>query len=61
MIIDLRQVESADTKLMACLVAVSQLARASSVRVELWSSTAVLDMMEFCKLRWLLDCAEVED
>ena len=61
LVIDLGRVEHADTKLMACLVAVHQKARASSIRVELWSSKAVLDMIEFCKLRWLLEHAAIED
>jgi ABC-type transporter Mla MlaB component len=61
LVIDLNQVDRADTKLMACLVAVFQHARASSVKVELWSSQAVLDMIEFCKLRWLLEYSGIED
>jgi ABC-type transporter Mla MlaB component len=61
LVIDLNQVQRADTKLMACLIAVFQHARAASVKVELWSSDAVLDMIEFCKLRWLLEYSGIED
>lgn len=55
MVIDLRSVTQADTKLMACLVGVYQLARTSSVPVELRASRAVAEMMDFCRLSWLLE------
>jgi ABC-type transporter Mla MlaB component len=52
--IDLRIVQHVDTKFMASLVAVYQLARRSSVRIELRASQSVLELMEFCKLRAML-------
>lgn len=54
-VLDLNNVDQADTKLMACLVAVYQLARASSVRMELCPSMAVRDVVEVCRLGWLLE------
>jgi hypothetical protein len=53
--VDLKGVDQADTKLMACLVAVYQLARAASVRMELSPSGCVLQMAEVCRLGWLID------
>jgi anti-anti-sigma regulatory factor len=55
MLIDLRNVTQADTKLAACLVAVYQTARESSVRLELAASKAVLDTVEVCRLGWLIE------
>jgi ABC-type transporter Mla MlaB component len=55
LIIDLVQVERADTKLMACLVSIYQLALSSSVSVELRPSASVLDLAEFCRLGWLIE------
>jgi anti-anti-sigma regulatory factor len=58
LVIDLSTVERADTKLMACLVSVVQLARSSSVRLELRSNRTVRELAEFCRLTWLIQHAE---
>jgi anti-anti-sigma regulatory factor len=58
LVIDLADVERADTKLMACLVSVFQLARSSSVKVRLRSNLCVNEMAEFCRLTWLIQQAQ---
>lgn len=55
LVIDLTTVERADTKLMACLVSVFQLARSSSVNIEFRSSRTVNELAEFCRLTWLME------
>jgi hypothetical protein len=53
-IIDLHDVDAADTKLIACLVALYQLARCGSGRLELRLSQAVINVAEVCRLdAWL--------
>jgi ABC-type transporter Mla MlaB component len=53
--VDLKNVSQADTKLMACLVAVYQLARDASVRLELSPSNSILSLAEVCRLGWLIE------
>ena len=53
-IIDLKHVDHADTKLIACLVALHQAARPASVRLEVLASGAVQRVVEFCRLEWLV-------
>jgi anti-anti-sigma regulatory factor len=54
LMIDLRHVEQADTKLIACLVVVYQIARSWSAQLELRSSPAVRRIAEICRLEgWL--------
>ena len=53
--LDLREVAKADTKLVACLVAVYQLSTESSVRLEMRASRVVLDLFELCRLQRLID------
>lgn len=52
-VIDLHEVETADTKLLACIVAIYQLARSASARLELSLSNAVRDLARICRLEWL--------
>jgi hypothetical protein len=54
-IIDLREVDAADTKLVACLVALQRMAIAASVRLELCLSRRVRDVAGICRLEWLAD------
>lgn len=54
-VIDLQQVDRADTKLLACLVALYQLAARSSVRLEVFESVAVHRVVDFCRLGWLME------
>ena len=54
-IIDLQCVQAADTKLLACLIALHRLARSASARLELCMSSAVLDVARICRLEWLAD------
>jgi anti-anti-sigma regulatory factor len=53
MVIDLHGVEAADTKLVACLVVVYQMARSASARLEICLSNAVLEVARMCRLDWL--------
>jgi len=53
LVIDLHAVTSADTKLIACLVAIHRMARAASVRLEVTLSQAVLEMTRLCRLERL--------
>lgn len=55
LVLDLTSVERADTKLMACLVSVFQLARSSAVSVHLRNSQTVSELAEFCRLTWLIE------
>ena len=43
-VIDLKSVETADTKLLACIVAIYQMARSAMVRLELSLSNAVREV-----------------
>ena len=52
-VIDLHNVRCADTKLLACIIALYQLARSASVRLEICLSNAVLDLARVCRLEWL--------
>ncbi len=52
-VIDLHNVRLADTKLLACIVALYQMARSASVRLEVCLSNAVLDVARVCRLEWL--------
>ena len=52
-VIDLHGVEAADTKLVACLVVVYQMARSASARLEICLSNAVLEVARICRLEWL--------
>ena len=54
-VIDLGLVQLADTKLIACLVTIYQLAMSSSVRLELRPSEAVMELAQFCRLDWLIE------
>jgi ABC-type transporter Mla MlaB component len=54
-VLDLLDVGQADTKLVACLVAVYQMSRDSSVRLEMRASRVVLDLFELCRLQRLVD------
>jgi anti-anti-sigma factor len=60
-VIDLGQVEFVDTKLIACLVTIYQLALSSSVRLELRPSEAVLELARFCRLEWLIERTAASD
>lgn len=51
-VIDLQKVSRADTKLIACLVVLYQVARSASIRLELCVSQAVLDIATICRLDW---------
>ena len=53
--LDLLEVAKADTKLVACLVAVYQLSKDSSVRLEMRASRTVLELVELCRLQRLID------
>lgn len=53
-LLDLRDVVRADTKLIACLVVIVQLARRASVRIDLRGSRAVADLAAVCRLPWLV-------
>ncbi len=53
--IDLRKVQAADTKLMACLVAVYRLAKSDSIQLELSPSSTVRNLAEVCRLDWLIE------
>lgn len=55
MLIDLRKVQAADTKLMACLVVVYRLAKSNSIRLEFSPSSAVRNLAEVCRLDWLIE------
>jgi ABC-type transporter Mla MlaB component len=55
LILDLKSVAQADTKLMACLVAIYRLARGCAARVEFCPSPAVLQVVQVCKLEWLME------
>jgi ABC-type transporter Mla MlaB component len=61
LIIDLESVHKADTKLMACLVSVCQLALSSSARIELRPSPCVMELAKFCRLEWLIDRTVASD
>ena len=52
-VIDLHHVEAADTKLLACIVAIYQMARSSSARLEVCLSNAVREVARICRLEWL--------
>ena len=52
-VIDLHEVKAADTKLVACLVALHRLANATSARLELCLSSAVIEVARICRLEWL--------
>jgi len=53
--LDLLEVVKADTKLVACLVAVYQLAKDSSVRLEMRVSRTVRELFELCRLQRFID------
>jgi len=53
-VIDLHNVRLADTKLLACIVALYQMARSASVHLEVCLSNAVLDLARVCRLEWLV-------
>ena len=50
LVIDLRGIDNADTKLAACLVAIFRLARSTSVRVELMLSEIAWNVLSLCRL-----------
>jgi hypothetical protein len=52
-VIDLHAVTIADTKLVACLVAIHRMARGASVRLEASLSSAVLEITRICRLERL--------
>lgn len=49
-VIDLHSVTRADTKIIACLIALYQLARSASVRLEVCLSQAVVEIAGVCRL-----------
>ena len=53
--LDLSEVAKADTKLMACLVALYQHARERQVAMRLQASPAVTEMAKVCRLNWLIE------
>jgi anti-anti-sigma regulatory factor len=54
-VIDLQAVTAADTKLLACLVALLRLARSASAHLEICLSSAVLDVARVCRMEWLAE------
>jgi hypothetical protein len=61
LVIDLRAVRAADTKLAACLVSVYRAARASAARLEILPSPAVVNVLTVCRLQRLIDGARPSD
>jgi ABC-type transporter Mla MlaB component len=59
-LLDLLGVAKADTKLIACLVAVYQMSRDSSVRLEMRASRVVLDLVDLCRLQRLVDRTSIK-
>jgi hypothetical protein len=55
LVIDLGDVETADTKLVACLVGVYRLACAHAVRVEMILPRVVEDVVAVCRLERLIE------
>ena len=53
-VIDLHSVTRADTKIVACLVALYQIARTASARLEVSLSQAVLEIANVCRLNALV-------
>ena len=59
-VVDLAHVQTADTKLIACLVNIYQLAMSSSVKLELRPSASVMELARFCRLEWLIENTAAE-
>jgi len=55
LVIDLADVETADTKLVACLVGVYRLACAHAVQVEMILPRAVEEVVSVCRLERLIE------
>jgi ABC-type transporter Mla MlaB component len=55
LIVDLAEVEKADTKLVACLVGVYRLACARAVQVEMLLPHAVEEVVTLCRLERLIE------
>ena len=55
LIVDLGEVEKADTKLVACLVGVYRLACARAVQVEMFLPHAVEEVVTLCRLERLIE------
>lgn len=53
-VIDLKAVTIADTKIVACLVALYQLARGTSARLEVCGSPSVCEIASICRLDRLM-------
>ena len=58
LVIDLRTITDADTKLAACLVAIFRLARASDVRIELMLSDVAWNVLTICRLNDVMATAQ---
>lgn len=61
LLVDLRRVKKADTKLIACLVALYQAAEAKSVRLELQPCSVIEDLFIVCRLQGLIERTRPRD